>query len=84
MLVWLISSSIPVFFSSTTPHVNNNVYFSDISTSQLAGILVLMFRLYHLNYFKLVMEMSPALGEASKDVNSYKCCLLIVTCNPDK
>lgn len=30
------------------------------------------------------MEMSPALGEASKDVNSYKCCLLIVTCNPDK
>ena len=28
--------------------------------------------------------MSPALGEASKDVNSYKCCLLIVTCNPDK
>lgn len=80
--VLIIFSSIPVFFSQTAPHVNNNTQFSYIWTSLLvnknqACILVLVFTLYHLTYFNLVMEMSPGLREAWKDVNSYKFCLLI-------
>ena len=80
--VLIIFSSIPVFFSQTAPHVNNNTQFSYIWTSLLvnknqACILVLVFTLYHLTYFNLVMEMSPGLREAWKDANSYKCCLLI-------